>query len=130
MKALYCTGRVPGSGVTDYQCMTAHFAVSRDAGGIILTCPCCKAIHRMENLEAGQRVNVVTDRGIGDETFVAVVEGERLEVSTADDFAAAPGWENCGRTDCGDYDKAAKRHCKHTIINPDSCATFTPEILF
>ena len=139
MKNLFCTGRVPGSGRTDYQCMTSQFQVSRDAGGVILTCPNCRIVHRLETLEAGQRVNVVTNRGIGEESFAAQVLDGLLTVdvpgapstaSTASDFAAAQGWESCDRVDCANYNRLAKRHCEHNIITPDSCATFTPEIMF
>ena len=122
-KYLFCTGRVPGSSTTDYQCMTSQFTVSRDSGGIMLTCPACKTIHRMESLEAGQRVDVVTDRGIGDESFQAVVEGERLE-------PYVEGIWDCCQTDCGSFNAGRSRNCGSASLKPESCQSYKTDILF
>jgi pyruvoyl-dependent arginine decarboxylase (PvlArgDC) len=104
--------------------MSAAFYVSRDGEGVTLQCSVCKTVYRMEDLEAGQRVNVVVTRGIGEETFEAVATGTGLLLPRAALVETLD--HTCGNLTCGHHDFFQQFNCKaHPKPSTEVCKNFS-----
>ena len=122
LKQLFCTARRPGSGASDYQCMSSSFSVkSDDNGRITMQCTSCKTTHDACDLYRGE-VPWTAD------TQVAEVPG--AGPSKADDFAAAHDMAvseirgKCENYRCGYWKSSARMNCNNKKIGVQVCETW------